>query len=127
KIDSLESANSVAQSEYWPKLFFGKNAKKAGTSFYFTKCLEQINFAGILKGNPGKTFQATLLYALCGALEEKQTISQFLTLVRQYIDSDVFNRLLCDLAVYRSGTYISSHLSWLLEQNGEDQFARDVL
>jgi capsular polysaccharide export protein len=127
---TMEPAKLVAQSDYWPKLFFGKNLQEQETKmvppFIIQKCLGQIDFSRVLNQSSGKIFQATLLYAMCGVLEEEHR-NHFLKIVRKYIDRDVLNTLLCDLAIYRPGPYVSLHLSWLLEQNGEDEIARNIL
>lgn len=113
----------LLESDYWIKAFFSGRPLVE----YAYENLNLIRFELFLNKQAGEEFQLIYLYLICGRLESTDRISYFLKVIRSRVSGEVLNRLLLDLSIYKPGSYITIHLSWLIEEDGLYQESKELI
>lgn len=127
-ITSVDQIKVIARSENWPKLFFGIVNNQSYTREELVKIAYQyIDFVNFIRKIHNKLAQSTIIYAICGVLEDEAILNRFITDIRSVLEIEVLNSLLCDLAKYRPGNYLIQHISWLLAKNQERDMSFNIL
>lgn len=124
-INDQKSQYLMAASDYWPMLLFKKLSKSGGDCS--KNIVGKIDFGKLLGPRPGRIFQISLLYAVCGVCADNAARDAFIGKIRGLIDRDILNELLLDLNKTYSGTYVSRHMAWLLAEADEDDVSLEVL
>ena len=122
-IENPSLLSEKLRSDYWPQLLFSTKSHAVDD---FEKKIDSIPFYKSLNGNPGRLFQMVFLYSICGKLTRDVARNRFLKSVRKYIDIDVLNNFLLDLAVFHPGAYVYEHVSWLLAERQEYTYSVEV-
>jgi capsular polysaccharide export protein len=105
-----EVTNLLA-SKYFVKLLFSNDNSLVLANF------SKINFESYLKGKQPKFFQKIFLLSVFGVLRKETLQIQFLKKVRNFVDYDVFHEVLLILNQYRTKTYLTENIIWLMSQS----------
>jgi capsular polysaccharide export protein len=118
------NAEVIAKSDYWPWLFFGM--PPGSEMDIANQQLAKINFGKLLIDG-GRLYQSTLIYSMCGKIQNEAARNIFITKVRKYIDVDILNELLVTLDGFQAGSHIATQIAWLLTERKDNDASLDVL
>lgn len=103
------------ETGFWPQLYFVDQIEQKTLDNLITK----VDIISFLNNNPGKLFQTVFAFSILGKLKNENACDEFITIIRDYLDTDVLNDLLIQINEWRPAKYVKRHLSWLLGENEE--------
>ncbi|NNH18167.1 hypothetical protein HLB01_03845 [Bordetella trematum] len=114
----------IAKSDFWPKILFSNPGVVPAS---LESLIPSMDMARFLNNAPGPLLQYSLLLAVCGKITNSSVRDAFLNKVRNYIDPQIYNKVVLLLHEHASGTYVHKQMSWLLLESDEYQSAAELL